>query len=84
MICTRSAQLEQILTGHPPFFELTEIAATYAMLTGHRPPRTSHHEISDHLWDVVERCWHIMPSQRMSIGEAVTRLEIELRYTTDS
>ena len=84
MICTRSAQSRQILTGHPPFFELTDVAATYAMFTGHRPPRPNHRDISDRLWEMVERCWHIVPSQRMSAGEAVIRLEAELRCTSDS
>ena len=84
MLCTRFAQSRQILTGHPPFFELAEIAANYMMLTGHRPSRLNHHEISDRLWDMVEWCWHVVPSQRMSVGEAVSRLEAELRYTSDS
>lgn len=74
----------QIITGRPPFSEMTEIVATYSMLNGARPPRPNHHEISDRVWYMIERCWHNTPSQRMSAGEAVNLLETELRHTPHS
>ena len=74
----------QVLTGRPPFFEMTEIAATYSMLSGARPPRPNHHEVSDRIWSMVERCWHTVPSRRMSIEEVVGLLEAELRRGFDS
>ncbi|KAF9779523.1 kinase-like domain-containing protein [Thelephora terrestris] len=73
----------EILTGHPPFFELTGIAARYSMLKGNRPPRPSRQEISDRLWYMVERCWHAVPTQRISIGELVDLLETELRHLSN-
>jgi hypothetical protein len=69
----------QVLTGRPPFFEMTEIAATYTMLNGTRPSRPNHHEVSDRIWRMIERCWHTVPSRRVSAGEVVELLEAELR-----
>ena len=78
------AHLGQVLTGRPPFFEMSEIAATYSMLNGTRPSRPNQHEISDRIWDMVERCLYTKPSKRMSIEEVVGHLEAELRQVTDS
>ena len=72
------AHLRQVLTGRPPFFDMTEAAATYSMLSGARPPRPGHHEISSRVWGVIERCWDGVPSRRMSIGEVTDILETEL------
>ncbi|KAF9789884.1 kinase-like domain-containing protein [Thelephora terrestris] len=74
----------EILTGHPPFFELPGIAARNAMMTGRRPPRPNRPEVSDRLWAMVERCLHVVPSQRMSFREAVHLLETELRNGSSS
>jgi hypothetical protein len=74
----QSAHSRQVLTGRPPFFEMTEVAATYSMVNGARPSRPNHHEISDRIWRTVERCWHTVPSRRMSIEEVVGLLEAEL------
>lgn len=69
----------QVLTGHPPFFNMTEITATYSMLNGDRPPRPNlNHDISDRVWRMIEQCWHGVPSKRLSAGEAVKLLETEL------
>ncbi|KAF9644623.1 kinase-like protein [Thelephora ganbajun] len=67
----------EILTGRPPFHGMTEVAAAYLILKGDRPPRPDHHEISDRLWDIIERCWDSVPSKRMSVTEVVNLLEIE-------
>ena len=56
---------------------MTEIAATYSMLNGARPPRPNHHKISDRVWRMIELCWHNVPSNRMLVGEAVNLLEAE-------
>jgi hypothetical protein len=72
------AHSRQVLTGRPPFFETTEIAATYSMLNGVRPPRPNLHKISDRVWYMVERCWHNVPSERMPAGEVVDLLQAEL------
>ena len=79
-----SAHSRQVLTGRPPFFGMTEVTAAYLMLSGARPARPNHHEISDRLWYMVERCWHVVPSERMSAEEAADLLETELRRASDS
>ena len=63
---------------------MAEVAATYSMLAGARPQRQNHHGISDRVWDMIEQCWHNVPSKRMSAREAVNLLETELGRTFDS
>jgi hypothetical protein len=72
------AHSRQVLTGRLPFYEMTEVTATYSMLNEARPPRPNHHEISDRVWYTIKRCWHIVPSKRMSVEEVVDFLEAEL------
>jgi len=62
---------------------MTEIAATYSMLSGDRPLRQNYREIPDPLWDMIERCWHKVPSKRMSAGEALDLLEAESQPISD-
>ena len=49
------------------------------MLSGAKPPRPSHPEISDQVWYLIEQCLDGVPSKRMLAGEAVSTLETELR-----
>jgi len=56
----------------------------HSMLNGARPPRPDNHEISDRLWHMIERCWHNVPSKRMSAREAADLLETELRHRPGS
>ncbi|KAF9645687.1 kinase-like protein [Thelephora ganbajun] len=71
----------EVLTGRPPFHEMTEISATYLMLSGSRPPRPDHHKVSDSVWRMIQSCWNPVASRRMPIGEVVTLLEAELSRT---
>jgi len=81
---SRLAHSRQILTGRPPFSEMTEIAATYSMLSGDRPSRSNHQEIPVPLWYMIERCWYNVPSKRMTAGEVLNLLGTELRSLSDS
>lgn len=72
----RFAHSRQVLTGRPPFFDMTEVAATYSMVNGARPQRQHHQRISGRVWYIIERCWHNLPSERMSVSEVVNLLEI--------
>lgn len=81
--CCLFTRSRQVLTGRPPFSEMTEIAATYSMLSGARPPRPDGCKISDRVWDMIERCWHDAPSRRLSVGEVVSLLGTELGRTSD-
>ena len=65
----------QVFTGHPPFSDMTEVAATYSMLSGARPPRLDNHDIPGRVWGMIERCWDGDPSRRLLAGEAVHILE---------
>ena len=49
------------------------------MLNGARPPRPANRGIPDRVWYMIERCWHNVPSKRISAREVVNLLETELR-----
>lgn len=51
------------------------------MLKGDRPSRPDDGEISDQLWSMIERCWDVVPSHRMSAREVIVLLETELQHT---
>jgi hypothetical protein len=67
-------------TRIPPAAKL----GVYSMANGARPSRPNHHGTSDRIWRMVERCWHTVPSKRMSTEEVVGLLEAELRQGVDS
>ena len=67
---------KQTFTGKRPFIGMTEIAVARLILSGARPPRPGHHQISDRVWGIIERCWQSVPSKRMLAGEAVSLLEV--------
>ena len=48
------------------------------MLSGRRPPRPEHPELSERVWKMIEGCWKINPAQRMVITEVVTNLDAEV------
>ena len=76
--CLQLAHLMQVLTGRPPFFGMTEVAATYSMLSGSRPLQPDDHELSDRVWRMIQSCWDPVASRRMPIKEVVALLEAEL------
>ena len=67
----------QVITGRPPFPEMTREPAACSMLSGGGPPRQNHYEISDRVWNIIDRCLHDAPSKRMSAGEAASLLRTE-------
>lgn len=75
---------EQIFMGRPQFSEVTGITAVHLMTSGSRPSRPDHHEVSDPIWRMMKSCWHTVAYKRMSIGEVVTLLEVELNRTPTS
>lgn len=70
--------------GRAPLFKLTEAAVAYSVLRGDRPHRPNHHVISDAIWHIVERSWHGVLSQRMSIEKVVGLLAAEEQCVYDS
>ena len=65
--------------GHHVFPHLVDIAVILSMSDGVRPPRPHDPELSDRVWDMINRCWANIPSQRITMGEAVSVLEAELQ-----
>ena len=55
-VISHFTDLKQVLTGHPPFFKLTETGAVYSMLKGDRSHQPNQHKISDGIWHMVEQC----------------------------
>ncbi|TDL15151.1 kinase-like protein [Rickenella mellea] len=61
----------EVMTGNVPFSELTDMAVTFAIMQNKLPKRPVGHCIEygldDSLWNIIERCWDIEPSQRPAI-----------------
>jgi serine/threonine protein kinase len=66
----------EVLTGKPPFSELTsDIHVTVAMLKGRRPRRpTGLPELTDDFWKLAEHCWEQEADRRPHIGAILNRL----------
>ena len=83
LICLSSPYLEsllmrhQIFVGHPPFHELMpEYRVISAVVNGNRPPRPSLElrttsGFDDAIWDLINKCWRMIPSQRPSAHDVV-------------
>jgi len=69
----------EVLTGRPTFPDVPEIAAACSMLSGTRPPRPDNHAVTDVLWYMIERCWHTIPSRRITASEVVDLLLEDLQ-----
>ena len=50
------------------------------MLSGRRPPRPDHHELSDRVWRMIGDCWESDPSRRKTITEVIAVLGAELNH----
>ena len=48
------------------------------MLSGRRPPRPAHPELSDRMWGMIKGCWECDPSRRKTITEVIAVLNAEL------
>jgi serine/threonine protein kinase len=62
----------QIFSGQVPFHDKQNtVAVITAITTDERPPRPTHQELSDQLWELIEKCWQTDPSHRPTIREVV-------------
>lgn len=65
-----STQSQEILTGQPPFLNLINDAQVILAVTrGGRPSRPSAEiapQMSDHMWELINCCWHQDREQRPS------------------
>ncbi|KAJ7688617.1 kinase-like domain-containing protein [Mycena rosella] len=69
----------ELLTGRPPFPELTmDGAVIKAVLEGHRPPRPPPFPGTslpwDGLWSLLQNCWEEGPAMRPTAAQIVERL----------
>ncbi|KAF9644513.1 kinase-like protein [Thelephora ganbajun] len=74
----------QVFAGNLVFHTLNDTAAMYSMLGGSRPSRPDNPELSDRIWDMINKCWENTPSQRITIADAVSVLETELQKTRET
>jgi serine/threonine protein kinase len=66
----------QIFSGRLPFYDSKDTAVVVTVITSDkRPSRPAHPQLSDQLWDMIEKCWRRDPSQRATIQEVVKFLE---------
>ena len=49
------------------------------MLSGRRPGRPDHPELSDRVWRMIKRCWKGDPTQRNTMAKTVAVLEAEAK-----
>lgn len=68
----------QVLAGKPPFAGKVEAAVIFSVFRDDRPPRPVHPEATDHVWDMIQRCWNRDPLSRLTAAEVVDILEAEL------
>ncbi|KAL0069383.1 hypothetical protein AAF712_003406 [Marasmius tenuissimus] len=64
--------VEQVITGKPPFAELTDPTVMYeVMVNNARPSRPSpgNYWCPDNVWTLVERCWAQRPQDRPTASE---------------
>ena len=54
------------------------MAGIYSMLSGRRPPRPDHPDLSDRVWGMIKGCWECVPSRRITIAEVIAILTVEL------
>ena len=68
----------QVLAGKPPFAGRAEAAVIFSVFQNDRPPRPVHPEVSDRVWNMIQRCWERNPFQRMTAADVVDLLEAEM------
>ena len=59
------------------FSDSIDLVAAHTMWKGARPQRPDHPEVSDRVWEMMERCWEGVPSRRTAIRDVVRTLEVE-------
>jgi len=65
----------EVFTGRAPFPRTPPITVAVDVLTGKRPERPMHPNLTDELWNLTERCWNHDPERRPEISEVVLHLK---------
>ena len=63
----------EVISGHLPFHEDNDIAASLKVIAGEHPRRV--HGFADNLWEMLGLCWAAQPNDRPSIEEVLQCLE---------
>lgn len=59
----------QIYSGRMPFPHIREDPGVIlAVMNGDRPKRSRYPQISQHIWNMLEKCWNVDPSQQPSMA----------------
>jgi hypothetical protein len=69
----------QVLAGMRPFAGKMEAAVIFSVFQNDRPSRPVHPEVSDRVWNMIQRCWERDPFQRMTAADVVELLEAEMQ-----
>ncbi|KAI3610164.1 kinase-like protein [Moniliophthora roreri] len=65
----------EIMTGKPPFAELTDAAVMFRVINRERPPKPTDGWCPDDIWALVERCWSQDPTKRPHTIQIKRRLQ---------
>jgi len=73
----------EAFTGKAPFYGVVLTTVALGVLAGKRPPRPAHRDLTDDLWEMVERCWNEDPQHRPEISEVILCLRTTLALRCD-
>ena len=48
---------DKVFTGEVPFKHDSSVTAMVAIIHGERPPRPTHNELTEELWELIRQCW---------------------------
>ena len=64
----------KVFTGAAPFGDKQARAAISAIAGGERPPRPTHPDLEDGLWELAHKCWNQEALLRPSVLEVMRGL----------
>ena len=65
-----------MFSGKVPFHGVQDtVVVVNVIAKDERPLRPAHSQLSDPLWEMIQKCWRREPSERPTIQEVVTFLE---------
>ncbi|KAF9651701.1 kinase-like protein [Thelephora ganbajun] len=68
----------ELFAERVPFSDRHHLAAIHLLANGTRPLRPLHPELSDEVWNMIEKCWHNDPAHRLSIKDVLAILRAEI------
>ena len=81
--------LSQVFSGQVPLHEVSEWIVPVVVNQGRRPLRPSHdiclrRGLDNDMWNLMEACWQMEPSNRPTAGEVVARICTKPSLPTDT